>query len=157
MKSALAALNPASGRWFLSKYFVTGKADWKHRLVGAINVATHENDLELFVPPPVEFVSISGDFNMDHANHVRLAPSELTPDILEGATVYGPDDEKIGSVDHLHGSSVVVDVGGFLGIGAKPVAVPTSQLDFMRDEDGDVHAVTSWTKEELKEMPEHKD
>jgi hypothetical protein len=27
----------------------------------------------------------------------------------------------------------------------------------MRDEDGDVHAVTSWTKDQLKEMPEHRD
>jgi hypothetical protein len=27
----------------------------------------------------------------------------------------------------------------------------------MRDEDGDVHAVTSWTKDQLKEMPEHTD
>ncbi|TIV73828.1 MAG: PRC-barrel domain containing protein, partial [Mesorhizobium sp.] len=50
-----------------------------------------------------------------------------------------------------------IDVGGFLGIGAKPVAVTASQLDFMRDEDGDVHAVTSWTKDQLKAMPEHRD
>ncbi|MGZ2487759.1 hypothetical protein ACVITL_006344 [Rhizobium pisi] len=54
-------------------------------------------------------------------------------------------------------ASVVIDVGGFLGIGAKPVAVPISDLEFMRDEDGDVHAVTNWTKDELKNMPEHRD
>jgi hypothetical protein len=94
---------------------------------------------------------------MDHTNHVRLTPAELTPDILEGATVYGRDDETIGSVDHVHGSQVVIDVGGFLGICAKPVAVSASDLDFMRDEDGDVHAVTSWTKDQLKDMPEHHD
>jgi len=93
---------------------------------------------------------------MDHSNHVRLRSEELTPDVLEGAAIYGPDDEKIGSVDHVHGTQVIIDVGGFLGIGAKPVAVPASQLDFMRDEDGDVHAVTSWTKDQLKDMPEHK-
>lgn len=98
---------------------------------------------------------------MDHANHVRLLPSELTSDILESAPIYGPDDEKIGSVSHLHGSgpdsSVVVDVGGFLGIGAKPVALPIQDLDFMRDESGEVHAVTRWTKEQLKDLPEHTD
>jgi len=49
----------------------------------------------------------------------------------------------------------VIDVGGFLGLGAKPVAVPISDLDFMSDEDGEVHAVTTWTKESLKNMPEH--
>jgi hypothetical protein len=96
---------------------------------------------------------------MDHTNHVRLAETELTPAMLEGATIYGADDHKVGTVSHVHGSGiasqVVVDVGGFLGIGAKPVAVPVSQLAFMRDEDGDIHAVTAWTKDQLKDMPEH--
>lgn len=94
---------------------------------------------------------------MDHSKHVRLATSELTPEILEGATIYGPGDETIGSVSHMHGSQVVLDVGGFLGIGAKPVAVPVTELEFMRDEDGDVNAVTTWTKDQLKSMPEHRD
>lgn len=92
---------------------------------------------------------------------VRLTSTELTPDILEDATIYDADDNKVGSVSHVHGSGaasqVVIDVGGFLGIGAKPVAVPASQLEFMRDEDGDVHAVTNWTKDQLKNMPEHHD
>ncbi|MBN9438822.1 PRC-barrel domain-containing protein [Bosea sp. (in: a-proteobacteria)] len=98
---------------------------------------------------------------MDHSRHIRLSSTELTPEILDGATIYGPGDEKIGSVSHVHGagpaSVVVIDVGGFLGIGAKPVAVPLSELEFMRDEDGEVHAVTTWTKNELKVMPEHVD
>ncbi|MDM9627761.1 PRC-barrel domain-containing protein [Rhizobium sp. S152] len=98
---------------------------------------------------------------MDHTNHVRLTASELTPAVLEGATIYGADDHKVGTIDHIHGAgaggSAVIDVGGFLGIGAKPVAVPITDLEFMRDEDGDVHAVTSWTKDELKKMPEHHD
>lgn len=94
---------------------------------------------------------------MDHSKHTRLATTEFTPEILEGATIYGPGDEKVGSVSHLHGSQVVIDVGGFLGIGAKAVSVAISELEFMRDEDGDVHAVTNWTKDRLKEMPEHVD
>lgn len=98
---------------------------------------------------------------MDHSNHVRLTEAELTPDMLADATIYGLDDEDIGSVSHVHGSGstaqVIIDVGGFLGIGAKPVAVPVAQLDFMRDEDGEVHAVTAWTKDQLKDMPEHHD
>ncbi|TWF47627.1 PRC-barrel domain-containing protein (plasmid) [Aliirhizobium terrae] len=97
---------------------------------------------------------------MDHTNHVRLTQTELTPAILEGATIYGADDHKVGKLDHVHGSGMgsqaIIDVGGFLGIGAKPVAVPLSDLEFMRDEDGDVHAVTTWTKDQLKDMPEHK-
>lgn len=96
---------------------------------------------------------------MDHSKHIPLTPAELTPSSLEGATIYGADEHKVGKVSHVHGvgaaTQVIVDVGGFLGIGAKPVAVPASQLEFMRDADGHVHAVTTWTKDELKEMPEH--
>ncbi|MBD0416965.1 PRC-barrel domain-containing protein [Oryzicola mucosus] len=98
---------------------------------------------------------------MDHSKHPRLLSDELTPSNLEGATIYGADDHKVGTVSHMHGigpsSQVIIDVGGFLGIGAKPVAVPMSQLEFMRDESGDVHAVTTWTKDQLKKMPEHTD
>jgi hypothetical protein len=96
---------------------------------------------------------------MDHSKHVRLTTTELTPAVLQGATVYGADNHKVGKVDHVHGAGAnveaIVDVGGFLGMGAKPVAVPLSDLDFMRDEDGEVHAVTTWTKDQLKDMPEH--
>lgn len=98
---------------------------------------------------------------MDHSQHIRLNSNELILSVLEGATIYGPDDEKIGSVSHLHGdgatTQVVIDVGGFLGIGAKPVAVLVTDLEFVRDEDGDVHAVTTWTKDELKTMPTNVD
>ncbi|RVC11081.1 PRC-barrel domain containing protein, partial [Mesorhizobium sp. M7A.F.Ca.CA.002.15.2.1] len=39
---------------------------------------------------------------MDHTNHVRLTSTELTPDILEDATIYDADDNKVGSVSHVH-------------------------------------------------------
>jgi len=98
---------------------------------------------------------------MDHSNHVRLNSEELRPEILEGATIYGRDDEEISSVAHVQGAGdqaqVVFDVGGFLGIGARRVAVYASQLDFMRDEDGNVHAITQMTEEQLKALPEHLD
>jgi hypothetical protein len=107
-----------------------------------------------------EFPKLQEDA-MDHSKHARLSTNELTPDILSDATIYGPGDEKIGSVSHIHGSGpssmAVIEVGGFLGIGAKSVSVPLSQLEFMRDEDGDVHAVATWTKDQLKDMPEHTD
>ncbi|MFE0015945.1 PRC-barrel domain containing protein [Mesorhizobium sp. NPDC059054] len=98
---------------------------------------------------------------MDHTDHVRLTPAELNSATLAGATVYGPNDDTIGSVAHVHGigaeSQVIVDVGGFLGLGTKPVALRASQMDFMRDEDGEVHAVTAFTEDQLKSMPEHRE
>jgi hypothetical protein len=90
---------------------------------------------------------------MDHTNHVRLTNAELTPTILEGATIYGPDDEKIGSVDHMHGSQVVIDVGGFLGLGAKPVAVGFDNLVFSADTFGNRYLFLNTTREQLESQP----
>lgn len=96
---------------------------------------------------------------MDHSNHVRLRPDELNESVLQGAPIYGRDDEKISSIDHVQGTGekaqVVFDVGGFLGIGAKRVSVQAGQLDVMRDEEGNVHAVTQMTEDQLKALPEH--
>ena len=96
---------------------------------------------------------------MDHSNHTPLDRTELNTAVLEDAPVYGADDHKIGTISHVHGAGavtdVVLDVGGFLGIGSKPVLVSVDQLNLMRDEDGNIHGVTSWTKEQLQELPEH--
>ena len=96
---------------------------------------------------------------MDHTLHSRLTDSELNEANLLDAVVYGAEDERIGKVSHVHGlgptTQVIVDVGGFLGIGARPVALTTNQLVFMRDEDGEVHATTSWTKQQVMALPEH--
>lgn len=98
---------------------------------------------------------------MDHANHTPLRSDEMDTRTLEGANVYGPNDNHIGDVSHLHGTGTtaraVIDVGGFLGLGAKPVALPVTSLNFMRDENGKVHATTAMTEDQLKDLPEHKD
>lgn len=96
---------------------------------------------------------------MDHSSHTRLSPAELTESTVVGATIYGADDEKVGTISHLHQAGsvaqAVVDVGGFLGIGSKPVLVSLSELNMMRDQHGNVHGMTSWTKDQLKNFPEH--
>lgn len=96
---------------------------------------------------------------MDHALHTPLEAAEINESNLIDATIYGPFDEKIGTVAHVHGMGpdlqVIVDVGGFLGIGTRSVSLAANQLNFMRDEDGNVHAITAWTKEQVKDLPEH--
>lgn len=97
---------------------------------------------------------------MDHSKHIPLTQQELTEAVLTSAPIYGADDRKVGTISHVHGSGpttqVAVDVGGFLGIGSKPVLLSTDQLNLMRDENGEVHGKTAWTKEQLKELPEHR-
>lgn len=96
---------------------------------------------------------------MDHSKHTPLTQQELTDAVLTSAPIYGVDDRKVGTISHVHGSGaaaqVVVDVGGFLGIASKPVLIGVDQLKLMRDENGEVHGTTPWTKEQLKELPEH--
>jgi hypothetical protein len=97
---------------------------------------------------------------MDHSRHTPLSAAEQTESNLVGAPIYGADDEKVGTISHLHSmggsAQAVVDVGGFLGIGAKPVLVSLAELNMMRDENGNVHGMTSWTRDQLKALPEHR-
>ncbi|MGV8955807.1 MAG: PRC-barrel domain containing protein [Cypionkella sp.] len=98
---------------------------------------------------------------MDHAHHSRLGPHELTPEILRGATIYGANEQVVGHVSHLHGSGaacqVIIDVGGFLGVGARPVVVGLGQLEFVRGPNRDVRALTDWSRAQLQAMPTHQD
>ena len=50
---------------------------------------------------------------------------------------------------------MIVDVGGFLGIGAKPVAVAMDNLQFMRDSGGSMYLTTDFTQDELEAAPEY--
>ncbi len=98
---------------------------------------------------------------MDHTNTTILNPVDFVPETLIDAVVYGAADEKIGTISHVHGmgtaSMIVVDAGGFLGMGTKSVLMPASDLVFRRDEDGNVHGMTAWTKDQVLAMPEHMD
>jgi hypothetical protein len=96
---------------------------------------------------------------MDTFTPTALPHDELNEANLIGAVVYGAGDVKIGTVSHVHGLDAVVqaiiDVGGFLGIGAKPVALAATELNFLRADDGAVYAKTTWTKDQVKALPEH--
>ena len=46
-------------------------------------------------------------------------------------------------------TDAVIDVGGFLGIGEKPVAIDVNSLEITRDENGTLMIMTSFTEEQL--------
>ena len=96
--------------------------------------------------------------------YANAAVHELQASDLEGAKVYGHGDETIGSVSALKLSTegrihaAVIDVGGFLGIGAHSVLVPFDDLTVLRATGGsDVRVHMDTTKEKLKAMPHHAD
>lgn len=96
---------------------------------------------------------------MDHSSNVVMDAIDFTPETLQDAEIFGDQDQKIGHVSHVHGmgtaSQIVIDVGGFLGLGARSVMMPARDLIFMRDDNGSVHGLTSWTKAEVLALPEH--
>lgn len=98
---------------------------------------------------------------MDHSRDPRLDAVELNEENLTGISVYGPNEERIGAISHIHDDQgharAVVDIGGFLGVGARTVALDMGWLDVMRDESGVVHATVYMTRDELKALPEHHD
>jgi hypothetical protein len=47
-----------------------------------------------------------------------------------------------------------MDVGGLFGIGSTPVSVKLDQLNMMRDANGNIHGMTSWTVDEMRALPE---
>jgi len=85
----------------------------------------------------------------------EIPSGELKTEELTGTTVYGANDDNIGEISDIVLSqdgkvdAVIIDVGGFLGIGEKPVAVGFDKLSFMTDKDGSKYLYTTFTKEQL--------
>ncbi|KQZ80860.1 photosystem reaction center subunit H [Mesorhizobium sp. Root157] len=81
---------------------------------------------------------------------------EIRSEDLVGTTVYGADDAMVGEIGDVALSAdgkvdaVIVDVGGFLGIGEKEVAVGMDNLKIMTDKDGNKYLYTDFTKEQLE-------
>ncbi len=93
--------------------------------------------------------------------YAAAQPEDLTAETLDGAEVYNGDN-SIGSISELvldpdgKITQAVVDVGGFLGIGAHSVALDFDKLHVANNADtGDVRVDTDLTKDELKQMPEY--
>ena len=102
--------------------------------------------------PNVAATTSTGDFN---------AAGEMSANALIGATVRNDKREAVGEVEDVYVDdsgaikTVVVSVGGFLGVGAKNVAVKWSDLKLSRD-DKSIVITTNWTKDSLKAMPDYK-
>jgi len=81
---------------------------------------------------------------------------------LIGTRVYGIENENVGEVGDIilspngTGRVAIVDVGGFMGIGEKPVAIPMKELRIMRETDGDdLRVYIDATEQRLETMPKY--
>jgi sporulation protein YlmC with PRC-barrel domain len=85
-------------------------------------------------------------------------PDQLLASKFKGTDVLGSDNQKIGDISDIlfdkQGTKIeayVISVGGFLGMGAKDIALPPSQVQWTKDNNEDKLKV-SMTKDQLKEM-----
>jgi sporulation protein YlmC with PRC-barrel domain len=95
---------------------------------------------------------------VDKSKLTEMPAGDISSENLVGTTVYGANDEMIGEIGDvvLEGEKVdtiIVDVGGFLGVGEKEVAVAMDNLAFMTDADGNTYLYTTFTKEQLDAQP----
>jgi len=92
----------------------------------------------------------------------RVTSDLITADDLQGAEVYGSNNESIADVKEVLMTTegqverVIVDVGGFLGMGARSIAIDLDEADIHKDLDNDVRVYIPMSKEELRRMPEYK-
>jgi sporulation protein YlmC with PRC-barrel domain len=97
--------------------------------------------------------------SIDKSTLTDMPMGNIRVDDLKGTTVYGANDAEIGSIGDVvltpdnKPDAVVIDVGGFLGIGAKEVAVGMDKLKFMTDKNGKKYLYTNFTKEQLQAQP----
>ena len=108
-------------------------------------------DRPMLTPPAVE-----------REGYQTATVEELTTEDLTGARVYGPGDEDVGEIGELlltddgQLDRAVIDVGGFLGIGERHVAVTFDELQIVRSDDGgDVRVYIDSSQEALEQQPEY--
>lgn len=94
--------------------------------------------------------------------YTAIGLDALTAETLTGADVRDATDASIAEVADLvlspegRVTGVVLDVGGFLGMGVKTVALPMDRLTVARTEGGAVRVWVAMTKEELEALPDYK-
>ena len=90
------------------------------------------------------------------------AYGEISASDLLNKSVKNASNEAVGDINDLRIdasgkiASVIIGVGGFLGMGEKDVALPYDQLAFTRDADGKLLVTAKVTKESLQSAPEWK-
>jgi sporulation protein YlmC with PRC-barrel domain len=92
----------------------------------------------------------------------QVREADLRASDLIGLDVYNTNNESIGEIDDLildDGDTIraiVLDVGGFLGIGERRVAVTPASIVIEKRGDELDRAIVNATKESLQNAPEFK-
>jgi sporulation protein YlmC with PRC-barrel domain len=93
---------------------------------------------------------------------ITLDKDQILATNLIGNELYGPDDNSFGEISDLvlqndgKTRAVLIDVGGFLGIGEKTVAIPFEEIKLTQAADGssEPKLVAALTKEQVEKLPQ---
>ncbi len=83
----------------------------------------------------------------------------VSADELKSVNIYDASDSKVGDISDLtldangQMTHLIVDAGGFLGLGSHTVALTPSNLVVYRNAEGKLRGYTALTKDQLKAMP----
>ena len=97
--------------------------------------------------------------SVERDGYTTVEVNDLSAEDLTGARVYGSNDEDVGEIGELlltddgKMDRAVIDVGGFLGLGEKAVAVTFEELQIKRSDDGAVRVYIDSTQERLEQQP----
>jgi sporulation protein YlmC with PRC-barrel domain len=86
----------------------------------------------------------------------QLQPGQIRATQMDGSTVYDTQNQKVGDIKDIildrdgKVAAVVLDVGAFLGIGGKYVAVSMNDLKITQDNNNKPRFAVDMTKDQLK-------
>ena len=106
--------------------------------------------------PSAETAAVPSTGNLSDVDVASVSAEQLI-----GSTVYSADDENVGTVgdvilaDDGTIDAVVLDIGGFLGIGTKPVAIGFDALTIRKDENDALFVYTEFTRALLEGAPDY--
>jgi hypothetical protein len=115
---------------------------------------THTED-----PMQTEDPTMGESTTQAHEMEMQHGLSDMGVEELQGMTVVTATGEEIGEIDRVGQSEMhqeriaTVDVGGFLGVAEKTIAIPLSELEMSSDG----HAQTTLTKETIESSEEFDD
>ena len=110
-----------------------------------------------------EFEGMQEDFAANDGEAEMVDWTNVSTDELLGTRVYSNDNEWVGDLSELvladdgNVQAAIIDVGGFLGIGEKPVEMSLEQVELRRTNGGSLRAYVSASEEELDQMPRWED
>lgn len=93
--------------------------------------------------------------------YVYVEAQTVTAEELKGVDLYDVENNEIAKLgDVVLGgdgtvAGVIVDVGGFLGLGARSVELAPDQIQVYRNDENALRAYTLLSKDELKALPEY--